>query len=75
MEFSLKISSGEESCMEKYHHQELLSQLRPRTDLDFLVQLDVEVHLNDLDYGVPAAGVHHPLLDRDGVPGHGVDED
>ena len=61
--------------MEKYHHQELLSQLRPRTDLDFLVQLNVEVHLNDLDYGVPAARVHHPLLDRDGVPGHGVDED
>ena len=56
------------------HPEEVLGKLCAGVDLYLLLELDAERGLDDLDHGVPAAGVHHPLLDRDRVTRHRVDK-
>ena len=51
-----------------------LSQLRATVHLHLLLQGDVEGLLYHVHHRIPAAGVHHPLLDRHGVSRHGVNK-
>ena len=51
-----------------------LSQLRATAHFHFLLQWDIKGLLYHIHHGIPAAGVHHPLLDWHRVSRHGVDE-
>ena len=70
---------GELGLVEVLHWMQLglkicLGELGTRVYLHLLLQLYVERLLQHLHHRVPAAGVHHPLLDRHRVSRHGVDE-